>query len=219
MPSNWKERISTIFTQNSADTTQLEHLGHIDLPIPERDWLKHWPNDLSALGRVNAWNYSINVANDNLFGGGYNSWDRLTFEKYAPIVNFVQAAHSIYFSVLADHGWPGLILFLLISLLAWRTNTWVIRNTKDNDELKWAADLAKMLQVCLMAYASGGAFLSLSYLDLYWHLLALMVICKMLTQHHLKENSQESIQTNSIHVIPHLSKVKNSYLSNNKTSV
>jgi hypothetical protein len=36
--------------------------GRLSAPISTRDHLGYWPNDFSALGRVNAWNYAINVA-------------------------------------------------------------------------------------------------------------------------------------------------------------
>lgn len=36
--------------------------------------------------------------------------------------------------------------------------------------------LARMLQVSLVAYLSGGAFLSLSYFDLPWHLIAVALL-------------------------------------------
>jgi len=90
----------------------------------------------------------------------------------------VHAAHSIFFSVLGDHGWPGLLLFVLILWLTWRNLAGVIkinydRNSADAIE---SIQLAKMIQISLIAYMSGGAFLSLSYFDLPWHLIALALL-------------------------------------------
>ena len=36
--------------------------------------------------------------------------------------------------------------------------------------------LARMIQVSLVAYMTGGAFLSLAYFDLPWHLIAVVLI-------------------------------------------
>ena len=36
--------------------------------------------------------------------------------------------------------------------------------------------LARMIQVSLVAYMTGGAFLSLAYFDLPWHLIAMVLI-------------------------------------------
>ena len=79
----------------------------LNIPIPERDNIGFWANDRSANGRINAWNYAINVANDRFTGGGMESWEWWTFELYAPVTNILHSSHSIYFGVLADHGRSG----------------------------------------------------------------------------------------------------------------
>ena len=38
------------------------------------------------------------------------------------------------------------------------------------------ADLARMLQVSVIGYATSGAFLGLAYFDLYYHLIAFVVL-------------------------------------------
>lgn len=191
MPENWHQRIGTISLDSTADVRDIESMrtrhgeGRISAPIASRDWLGYWPNDFSALGRVNAWNYSINVANDRPTGAGFSSWTRSTFARYAPIVEEVQAAHSIVFSILADHGWIGLFLFVTILALGWRNASWVIVRSRDDPSLRWARDLMRMVQVSLLAYLVGGAFLSLAYFDLPWHLIAVVLICMNLTEQHL----------------------------------
>lgn len=149
MPASWHQRMDTIET---------------------------YEEDASAMGRLNAWEYAFNAANDNLFGVGFDSWDPLTFFLYAPNPQDVHAAHSIYFSVLADHGWIGLLLFLLIYYLTWKKLKTIIKQTKEKPELNQINLLAKMIQVSFIAYLVGGAFLSLSYFDLPWHLVSFVVI-------------------------------------------
>jgi len=149
MPQSWHDRMSTI---------------------------TNYEQDASAMGRINAWNYSLNVANDRLTGAGLESWSYETFAVYAPNPRDVHAAHSIYFSALGDHGWVGLILFLTILFWTWRSTSFFIRENKNrrvDDDLVF---LSKMLQVSFVAYLSGGAFLSLTYFDLPWHLVAIVVI-------------------------------------------
>lgn len=148
--------------------------------------IQTYEEDGSAMGRINAWTYSVNLANTRLTGGGFESWSPVTFRIYAPNPDDVHAAHSIYFGVLGDHGWPGLIMFVGIFMLAWRTGSWIIRQSKGHEELVWLADLVRMIQVSLVAYASGGMFLSLSYFDLPWHLVAILVIGKEMVKINLK---------------------------------
>jgi probable O-glycosylation ligase (exosortase A-associated) len=140
------------------------------------DTIKTYEEDASAMGRLNAWEYAFNSANHNVFGMGLNSWSYETFLLYAPNPLDVHAAHSIYFSVLADHGWIGLFLFLLIFLMTWKKLSKIIKKTNEDNDLKEINKLARMIQVSLLAYLSGGAFLSLSYYDLPWHLISFTII-------------------------------------------
>lgn len=151
MPDSWHDRMNTI---------------------------ENYEEDASAMGRINAWKYSINIANDRLFGGGFDSWSGTTYAVYSPDAEIVVVAHSIYFSVLADHGWIGLLLFLLVLLLSWFTLNQIISITTGKEIYNDQNMLAKMLQVSLIAYMSGGAFLSLSYFDLPWHIIAITLILK-----------------------------------------
>lgn len=140
--------------------------------------ITNFEEDESAMGRINAWKYSINVANDRVTGGGLKSWSYNNFLRYSPDFKLVVVAHSIYFSVLADHGWIGLILFMTILFMSWRMLSSVIAQTKGTDDPQKLGVLAAMLQVSLVAYMSGGAFLSLSYFDLPWHIIAMAYILK-----------------------------------------
>ncbi|MDD2725358.1 MAG: putative O-glycosylation ligase, exosortase A system-associated [Methylovulum sp.] len=140
------------------------------------DTIQTYDQDASAMGRINAWEYAFNAANHQLLGMGLDSWSLETFYLYAPNPKDVHAAHSIYFSVLADHGWIGLILFLSIFFMTWRKLSKIIKATSKDDNLSEINSMAKMIQVSLLAYFSGGAFLSLSYFDLPWHLASLVVL-------------------------------------------
>jgi len=167
MPDSWHERMDTIQT---------------------------YEQDASAMGRLNAWEYAINAANHNLLGVGLDSWSGETFALYAPDPYDVHAAHSIYFSVLADHGWIGLIMFLLIFYLSWFKLKQIIKKTNDTDQ-KDLNSLAKMLQVSFIAYWVGGAFLSLSYFDLPWHLVSFVVLVEGFLKRRIdsRTNSQKSM--------------------------
>jgi len=78
------------------------------------------------------------------------------------------AEHSIYFEVLAEHGWPGLALFLMIAGYSWRTCSWLVRRTRERPDLAWANLLGRMGQASLVAYWTAGAFVAQAYLDEYF---------------------------------------------------
>ena len=160
-PGAWFERLNTI---NSAS------------------------DDGSFMGRVVAWKMSILVALDHPFtGGGPHSIHRLlvweTYRPMLPRLDFIttppadalpHAAHSIWFEILGDLGFPGLIFFVAILAVASLKCRSITRMTRDQPSLAWAADLSRMLQISLAVYAVTGSALSLGYFEMYYIVLALV---------------------------------------------
>ncbi len=143
--------------------------------------IENYQEDGSALGRINAWGFAVNLALDRpLTGGGFDTFTPDLFWKYAPDPLDIHDSHSIYFEILAEQGFVGLFLFLAL----WGTTYFIcggiVRRCKKREDLYWARDLAAMLQVSIVGYAVGGAFLGLAYFNLPYHLLAMAAIL-----HHL----------------------------------
>lgn len=145
--------------------------------------ITEYESDGSALGRINAWRTALNIANARLLGGGFEFYSFATFAVYAPDPNDLKSAHSIYFQVLGEHGWIGLLLFLGMWLSVWRTCQRIRRDTIERAELKWAGQLASMIQVSLVGYAVGGTFLNLAYFDLPYYELILVVVTRWHIDH------------------------------------
>ena len=156
--------------------------------------IETYQEDASAMGRINSWKFALAVASARPTGGGLNVWTPEAFETWAPEGAVPLVAHSIYFSVLGEHGWFGLILFIWIYWLTWRYAKWVIHFSKDKEEHQWARQLAAMIQVSLIAYLVGGAFLSLSYFDLPWHLVAITVVLRAYLESQDSVKQKESIE-------------------------
>ncbi|MCB1705691.1 MAG: putative O-glycosylation ligase, exosortase A system-associated [Halioglobus sp.] len=152
------------------------------------DSISEYQQDSSSMERIRAWQYSIAIANDRLTGGGFSSWSLQNYYQYGIEAQRAFVAHSIYFSVLNDGGWPGLFLFLLILWLMWRQLSGVIKLTRDDPDRVQYNFLARMLQISLVAFLAGGAFLSLSYFDLAWHFMAITI-----TLSHLAKSPHEHI--------------------------
>ena len=162
MPAEWGERMHTIQT---------------------------YEQDASAMGRINAWKFAYNLASDRLiFGGGFECFRGWLFDQYAPDPDNFHDAHNIFFEVLGEQGFIGLFLYLLLLLFAWRTGTWIVRNAKNNSETKWMADLASMVQVSIAAYVAGGSFLGLAYFDYYYHLIAILVLTRVMLKKYQAEH-------------------------------
>jgi len=137
--------------------------------------INSYEEDASAQGRINSWGFAINVANENPIGGGFGVFTPNMFQHYAPNPDVFFVAHSIYFQILGEHGYVGLVLFLALFACAWRTGTRVIRFCKDKPELGWASLLARMCQVSIVGYLTAGAFLTLAYYDLIYYVVVILV--------------------------------------------
>lgn len=149
--------------------------------MPEQWWTRMgtigtYQNDASATGRINAWWMAWNLAKANFFGGGFMVYTPEIFARYAPDPLDVHAAHSIYFMVLGEHGFVGLFLFLLLWVFVWRSAGHLRIQGKKLPQTRWLSRLGAMCQVSLAGYAVGGAFLSLSYYDLPYNILVLVVL-------------------------------------------
>ncbi|MFL6707129.1 MAG: putative O-glycosylation ligase, exosortase A system-associated [Massilia sp.] len=166
MPAKWTQRMDTINT---------------------------YQQDASAMGRINAWGMAKNLALDRpLVGGGFDIWTQPIFRIYGPIPEDVHAAHSIYFQVLGEHGFPGLILYLLLGILTVRRCSWLIKVTAKRDDLRWAGQLGMMVQVSLLGFGVGGAFLSLVYYDVPYYLIAIVVCTGYLVEQTLKAEAKQA---------------------------
>lgn len=151
--------------------------------------------DASAQGRINAWRMATNLASHRLTGGGFDSFTPQMFQRYAPEPDNVHAAHSIFFQILGDSGFVGLGLYLLLGYLTFRNCAWVLRNAKGRDDLLWARDLAAMLQVGFAGFAASAAFLSLSYYDLPYQLMACTVLLQQMVKRALATESEMAEST------------------------
>lgn len=155
MPDNWSQRMSTIET---------------------------YDQDASALGRLSAWWTAFGIAKDYPFGVGFEIARPELVAKYSPYPERVHAAHSIYFLVLGNHGFVGLLLFLLLGATTWRAASRIRSATESVPEARWCWNLAGMCQVSMAAFAVGGAFLSLSYFDLPYYVMAVVVVTERWVQ-------------------------------------
>lgn len=144
--------------------------------------IKSYEEDGSAMGRINSWHFAYNLASDNFMGGGLGAFSKDLFQYYAPNPSRVLDAHSIYFEVLGEQGFVGLILFLLMGMFSWFNSMAIIKKAKNIPDLDWAEKLAKMLQISLVGYAVGGAFLGLAYFDLPYHILALIILTREIVE-------------------------------------
>lgn len=152
--------------------------------MPDKWWdrmatIQTYEDDGSAQGRLQAWGMAFNLAVDRpLVGGGHDFLsDESVWHRYQTI-GLPRAAHSIYFQVLGEHGFVGLALYVLIGLSGWVMATRLARKAKGHPDFEWIPPLMRMIQVALIGFAIGGAFLSLANWDVPYYLIAIVVLAE-----------------------------------------
>lgn len=134
--------------------------------------IEEYQNDPSAMGRLEIWHVAWVMATSRpLTGAGfYATYTQPVVSMFVPDAR-TRAVHSIWFEVLAEHGFPTFFVWLGISVAggwyAWR----IVKRVEGIPDLQWCANLARMSQVSMIAYMTGGSLLSLCYWDYYFTLL------------------------------------------------
>ena len=153
--------------------------------------IQNYEEDASSIGRLNAWHVATQVALNHFFGGGMSYQHQIFFNLYGLYENTPRAAHSIYFQILGNHGFIGLALYLALWITTYRWAGWLRKNTPDIPQARWAAILGSMVQVSLVGYAAGGAFLSLAYFDLPYNMMVMVVLTRRWVETRAWENEAE----------------------------
>jgi probable O-glycosylation ligase (exosortase A-associated) len=154
------------------------------------DSIGDYREDESAQSRLWTWHTMWNVAVDRpLFGAGFRADALFIFKRYAPLTQTGEAflaadkswvAHSIYFQMLGEHGFVGLFFFLGLWTAVWlRAGTLAKKAEAVPDLAPWMPSLMRMVQVGVLGYGAGGAFLSLAYLDLPYYLMGFVLLAEV----------------------------------------
>lgn len=142
--------------------------------------------DASAQSRLRAWTFAAELARDHpLFGGGFETFTLPLYAQYG--VDDTHGPHSIYFQMLADHGVPGLLIFLTLIASCWWSCRRLIRQFRKHNNLQYLAEYARMLQLSFVTFLVSGAFLGRAYFDLFYQLVATVIILKSLARCELRE--------------------------------
>jgi putative inorganic carbon (hco3(-)) transporter len=144
--------------------------------------ISEYKEDGSAQGRIKAWITAKNVANDRIMGGGFSiAGSAEVVQRYAPAEGGVLlAAHSIYF------------MYLLIWFFTWRSATQTIRQARERPELAWAVSLSRAIQVSIISYMVGGAFLNLAYWDLPYYQIVIVAIVRDIVRRSIESTVKEA---------------------------
>jgi probable O-glycosylation ligase (exosortase A-associated) len=149
MPDNWSNRMHTI-------TTHEDH---------------------SAQSRLYTWQMILNLVAHRPWGAGYDFWTYDVWSMYAVTEwKLPYSPHSIYFQALGEQGVIGFVLYLGIGVSSWRLASKLIAEAGGRPEYRWLTVLMQSIQVSLISFAVGGAFLGLVNFDVPYYLAAIVAV-------------------------------------------
>jgi probable O-glycosylation ligase (exosortase A-associated) len=156
-------------------------LAAVLILIERMETIQTYEEDNSAMGRINAWETAWNLAKDRpLTGGGFETFIWPVFVRYAPDPNNVHDVHSIYFEIIGEHGFVAFSMFMALILFTLMTTREINKMAGNNAHLSCERSYAHMFQISLLAYMIGGLFLGRAYFDLFYHIVAMVIIVRVL---------------------------------------
>ncbi|MBI2221546.1 MAG: putative O-glycosylation ligase, exosortase A system-associated [Acidobacteria bacterium] len=141
--------------------------------------------DRSAMGRLHFWTVAVDMARDRPLTGvgylGYNpSFDAYDFSGGE--FGTHRSVHSAWFGVLAELGFPGLMLFgstMLLALIACRRARRQARQGTIDAEF---GVYATALETSLFVYAVGACFIPFQYVHIFWNIAGLTMALDRITK-------------------------------------
>jgi O-antigen ligase len=134
--------------------------------------------DKSALGRWHFWAVALEMAKAKPFLGvgyqgynpSYNDYD-FSYGEYGRN----RSVHSSIFATLAELGYLGAILFVLILFCAFRSCRRIRKLAKDRSALWELGQSAFALEASLIVFLVGGGFVIFQYNEMLWHYIGLTI--------------------------------------------
>jgi O-antigen ligase len=149
--------------------------------------------DSTSIQRLGLWSFGMDVARDNpVLGVGYENWvDYCNFiDPVIPEVPRCMVAHNAYVTVVAETGYVGLVLYILLAVFILIQNASTRANARQLDN-KLFLYTALALDAGLIGYLASSMFYSVSWYPFIWVQLAMTVALHEISRNQLC-NSKES---------------------------
>lgn len=151
--------------------------------------------DESASTRVAVWQWTLDYAAENPWGGGFDSYRGNSFTyvmpvetgsgastavQYREVTDEARAFHSSFFEVLGEQGYPGLAIWLALHALGlWQMerirSRWRSKDAEPDEREAWIAPLAVALQLASLIYLVGALFQGIAYQPVMLMLIGLQI--------------------------------------------
>jgi putative inorganic carbon (HCO3(-)) transporter len=133
----------------------------------------------SAVSRMYFWGVGLTMAEKNpFFGVGSNGY-KMAYPSYDETHGEYgrrRSVHSMWFGTMAESGFLGLLLFLLVYYQSLRSCIRARRMCGKDPARAFLKECATAVETGLLVAAVGGTFLSFQYIEMLWHLFGLSIV-------------------------------------------
>lgn len=176
--------------------------------LPQRvsdryDDLVNYEEDSSAQSRFWNWEFCKRVGLAHpLTGGGFGFYSFRAYAIYFPEFmerwpGKVWTCHSMWYTIFGEHGFPGFVLWICLIASCYLSLRQIRSYGQYNTEMSWLLHYADMFQSALVAFMIVGTFLDAAYFDMFYYLVAVIIIAKEImrraslpSQHPLSQHSE-----------------------------
>jgi len=160
--------------------------------------IQDYSSEGSAMTRLLMWQWTIGYAAEHPFGGSFDAYGVSTIMMPPTALDpggYVQngrAYHSIYFEVLGDLGYPGLIMFLLAAGSSVFSLIRLSRKCRKVPDLVWVADMSDAVQSGMLVFLTSGAFVGLAFQPPFWYFVAMGISLRAFVWHSERAEAGET---------------------------
>jgi putative inorganic carbon (HCO3(-)) transporter len=155
--------------------------------INRMETMSSYEEEGSAASRLMAWRVAFEFAKDHpVLGGGFKAINRTVYAQYDERATIV--SHSIYFGTMAEQGFVGLFIYLLIFIVTLIS----ISRWKKRSQNESLCSLLAIMRISLLAFLVGGAFYERQYFDYCFLIVSYTVIGGLLVREEVKEREPEN---------------------------
>lgn len=150
------------------------------LPIMAGPWMDRmstittYEEDSSAMGRLGAWAWTLDYVEEHPFGGGFGVYKINKGEYYGVMIEG-KAFHNIFFEVLGEHGYPGLIFFSSLFLVSYRKLRIIRKSSFSAPDQQYMHEISTALLSSLLILLAGGQFIGIAFQPFTYYLIGLTI--------------------------------------------
>lgn len=158
--------------------------------------------EASSASRLHFWAVAMDMARDNpILGIGYNAYN-YRFNDYDFLDGYYgrgRSVHSMWFGIIAELGYTGIVLFTSILALAF-TGMWsVARRARKGLIPMDFYHYAVAIQAAFTALFVGGSFVPWQYTEMLWHFVALSMALRAMALEWKQEGAVDPVTASQAH--------------------